>query len=421
MRRKLYIKDEDNNHPNASLRNNTKNRVSIILLLANFILTVLFPILSIPISVFGMIFSNGKFKKWHGFLLALSLAVVAYIWIPGESMDLYRHHRQLFALNDGNTEQLWVYIRKNLEPAHYLIEYFIAQTGKFDLLQFLVVLCGYAEITWIVCDLSEIKKTKRSTFVLILIYAILGLSFINFASGLWFHLATINTALGVYLRYFRKTKYLHYFFFILAPCLHLGTLYMILAMIFFGKIPLFKKIRLSHLMIIFIGAFMFGTIVSVISNIVGSDSIIAKIMNGKFTEYFINGSQFDYLHTGWNMYIAVSGIVLSLILALYCAKNKRDEIFASFVAYMAVFVLANIMNAGVFIRYGYFMMMMSFPLMANVYQLTEGRRIRLLLTATIITLAGMRGCLSVRQIGNAGLTNQIKANATKSIVEIMEK
>ncbi|MBQ6486906.1 EpsG family protein [Candidatus Saccharibacteria bacterium] len=417
MKNQLAIDDNRNT-------NKTKEKgFSLFLVFINIILTILFPILSIPVSIVFMIINKGKARKWHGLLFALSMAILAYIWEPGESMDLYRHHQQLSILSGGNTNQLWLYITHSLEPIHYLIKYFVAQIGNYDLLQFLLVFIGYAEITWLICDLSEVKMVSRKIFTILLLYAVLGLNFIGFASGLWFYAATINTVLGIYLYYFRKTKYCHYLFFIIAPLLHMGTIYMILAMIAFSIFPFFKKIRIHRLIIVATIAFLFGTITTIVSKIFGTDSIVATLLNGKFTEYFVNGSQFDYLHTGWNLYLPIANTVLSMILAIWHSKKYESDnnYFSSFVAYMAVFIFATILNAGVFVRYGFFIIMMNLPLIADYLQYSKNKKRILLLLTTIAILTGTRGYFSLRQIDSAGLYNRITLNTTRTTIELLEK
>ena len=212
----------------------------VLWLMVGTCLTIALPVVALPFNLVGLVFNRGKARKAFGFLLALSLAFIASIWIPSDKADLYRHYQQVDTLSNFNFNQLGYFLGESLEPMHYFIKFIVAQTNNNCLLQFLVVLCGYFELFWILCDYVDLKKVKASTFIIAFLYVFSSVQFINFISGLWFVFATINVALGVYCYYFRGTKYLHYIIYLLAASLHLGALYMVIPIIILTSFRLFR-------------------------------------------------------------------------------------------------------------------------------------------------------------------------------------
>lgn len=394
--------------------------MSVVLLLIVVIITLLFPVLSIPVSIFGLIVEKGWIRKSYGFLLAFSLAVIAFIWIPGNTTDLYRHHTDVITLENGGIESLGSYISKNLEPAHYLLKFFVAQTGKKDLLQFLVVLFGYFEIFWIVCDYANIKKTKRGIFALLLFYAFSGLRFIGFASGLWFYFALINMTLGMYLVYFRKTKYIQWFFFLLAICLHMGVLYILIVALLMYWLRFFKKVSIPRIAMVVFVALSFGTIILLFNNIFDTGSTFGRIINRMYDSYFINGDQYENLHSGWNLFLPLMNAVICFVLGCWASKRDDGERYYSFSVYMAAYIIATIIIAGVFVRFGFLMVMMSLPLIEKFLSSNSDRVSRLSVFIIIMVVGGLRVASSFNQMSGHGLTKQITDNITNSVFVIMD-
>lgn len=392
-----------------------------LLLMFAIALTFVFPILSLPVSFIGIIFSRGKARKVYAFLIAISLALLAYVWIPDQSMDLFRHHNDLLLLSNSNTTQLSYFIQQDFEPAHYLISYVIAQIGNMNLLQFMVVLCGYFELLWIICDFAELKKVKNSTFVLLLLYVFSAVKFIGFASGLWCNFAIINLALGAYLQFFRNTRYFHYVCHIAAALLHTGTIYMVVLVFIFGKMKIFRRTRFSTLAILFAVVLSFGGIVMFLNNLLGAESGIVSIINRLYNGYFVNGDQFESLHTGWNLYLPVFNILFGLALLIKKFDDDLKNRYRSLVIYTSVCLLATIINAGIFVRYGFLISIMLMPI---IYEFIEGerksKRVLPIVIGIIIVVSSLQFYRSFAQMESAGLITEIKKDITTSSIELLE-
>ena len=382
-----------------------------------FGLTFVFPIPMIPLEVIGIIFERGKTRKFFGCLLAFSLAVIAYNWVPSESMDLYRHHQQTLSMANFDFEYLGALVAKNLKPLQYLIEFIVAQTGNYNLLQFIVAFCGYFEIFWLVCDLAEMKKIKRGPFTILMIYATLTLNYIGFISGLWFYLAVINVALSIYLSHFRKTKRLHLLFLVASACLHAGMLYMLLILLAFRKIKLFKKVNLPTMLIVIIAAMSFGVVLTLLQNLLGSEIAILDVASDKYENYFVNGAQYDSLHSGWNLITSILSILLGLFLGFWEQKRGKERDYGSFLVYFTIYILATILSATVFVRYGFLVILLSLPLVADYWAKTFDRDKKLLLTLWILAVIIPRFYASVHQAMICGINDVIINNATSSIIQ----
>lgn len=400
----------------------TERKISIasfVVLLLAFVFTLTLPILSIPFSFVGMIFGEGKIRKVYAFLLAFSLAIVAYTWVPDSTMDLYRHHLQVSALKEFNTGQLWSYIGDNLEPLHYFTKYFVAQLGDRDLLQFFVVLIGYFELFWVVCDYFNCKKTKTSVILFTTIYIVTALNYIGFISGLWFYLAAINTVLAIYLSYFKRTKFVHYLLYLVAACLHVGAVYIIVVVLLFSKVAFFKKLKLSTMTLVALVALSFGAIVSLSNSIFGVDFVLSKIMNRMYENYFINGSQFDALHSGIYLYVSLATVVMSAFLAVWYYRKTDKSEYGAFLAYLSVYILITMLNAGVFIRYAFLATALTLPMVVGFLEKASGKKLRICIIASLMALIVLHCRNSVSQMERVGLVKQVKSNVTNSVFGIV--
>lgn len=391
--------------------------MSLVVLLIALLLTFFFPIISIPLNVLGMIISHGRIRKCYGFLFAFSLAIMAYLWIPNEGMDLYRFHRQVKMLGGFDFSQLGILMGEKIEPLHYLIEFFVAQTGKINLLQFFVIWIGYSGLFWLICDYSENHGVKHGRFVLLLLYAFTAVKYIDFVSGLWFNLAMICTAIGIYLNFSKKTKLLQYLFYCIAVCLHIGTLYFMIIMVLLMKIRLFKRIRLSSIILIIVVALSFGALINVVGGIFGADSPIAKMAGVMYDAYFVDGG----LYGGLDLYVRIATMIFGLILATLAHKIEALRDYSGFVFYFSIYAIVTAVGAEIFVRYAFLIAILSLPLINMLIDATNDKAKRLLLLVCVLLLICLRLPTAGNQLGSSGLNTQIKNNLTNNTVKILEK
>lgn len=329
--------------------------IAVVVLMILF--TILFPIISLPFNFLIFLFTH-KYKKIYAFLMAFSLASIAYVWNPGSEMDLYRWHLEVINFKSFNLHELSEYIKINLEPINYLIKYCVSKTGNVNLLQFIVVFIGYYEILWMFSDYSYRKSIKISAFLITILFVISSLQYIGFISGLWFNFAIINFALGFYLNYERNTKWIHWIFYIVAPLIHISTIF-ILCLLVFTKMKK-RKVKLFSLIIVFIVFLMIGPILTFINS-----KINIQYIYNLYESYFINGSQFAVLNNGTNLYLAICRLFICLLI-VNSVKNNEEKKY-NFIIFVIVSVFAILISSTVFVRYAFFVQLISIPLIMDYF------------------------------------------------------
>ncbi|MBQ3292946.1 hypothetical protein IJG93_01380 [Candidatus Saccharibacteria bacterium] len=396
--------------------------MSVLILCVSIIFTLVFPLLSLPVNLLGVIFAKGKIKKTYAFLSAFSLAMMAYIFVPDSTMDLYRHHQQLSLFVDFDISRMFGFIQSDFEPLHYFVKFIVAQTGDYNLLQFLIVLIGYFELFFMVADLAELKKMKPWMVGLLLLYVFSSVRFIDFASGLRFNFAIINLALGVYLFFFKKRKYLPYLFFALAVGMHISTLLTAIPILMFSKLKRFRELRISTLLILILLSLMPGLIVTLLANILGTDNGFADMVNKMYNAYFVNGNEnFGYLHGGWNLFFPVLNMIIGILVAAYMSKRLANRRYCVFVIYIAAVLLALTVNGGVFMRYGFFVTMLALPVLMDMMTTVKNKRLVLLLVSGIVSLTIVQLARTSLQMDSAGLITEIKNNITNDTLYIVNE
>lgn len=342
----------------------------MVLLIFSILITLLLPLPSVIINFFAFIFSN-KFKKIHGFLFALSLACVAYVWIPENKMDLYRWYQTMDIMKNYTFNDLLMLFEDGFEFFNYFIIFIINKFNNHSLLQFIVALIGYFEIFWIIADYQQTKKFNKVSIFLSTTLILLSLDFIGFISGLWFNLAIINFSLGIYLKYFKEAKILPYIFFIISIFTHISTIFIfiIYLIVIFSK----SKFTFKKSIVLFIIFLLIDPIIVFLNSNINSEFIhyIYKLYNS----YFINGDRFASLHNGTNMISAVSRIIFCSLVLYYSVKKsknveniiKYDNKYTKFVLYTSISVLAILFNATVFVRFAFFVELISIPLIMDLF------------------------------------------------------
>ena len=393
----------------------------VMVLLCSAVLTFLLPILSIPLNFVGMIITTGKIRKCYGFLFALSLALMAYIWVPGETSDLFRYHQQMRMMSG---QDLWYYgdaTKEVFEPVHHLFNYLVAQTGNPNLLQFFGVLLSYYGITWLICDYVETRKTKKTTFALVLLYMIVANGYIYFASSFWCFLAMICIVIGMYLRYFKNKKYLQLVFYALAAGLHIGTLYVIIFVLLFGALRSFKKVRIPILIAVFMGSLVFGAVLLWLSETYGSNFEFLAVIGQMYDDYFVNDAQFKTLHKGWNLLLPFINCVICALAAIWQSKNENFCRYGSLVAYLAIFIMATMLSAGVFLRFGFFIVISSAPILIEVLERIDNIRLSWAFSAAMLILSFAQIYMSCIKIESSGLSEQLDDYVISNMIDVINK
>ena len=377
--------------------------------------TIFLPILSLPLNVISFIISK-KHKKIYALFTAISLAAIAYTWIPDNVYDLYRWHKEVMMFSNYSLEDLFEIIVIKYEPINYIIKYICSRLGDINLLQFIVTFLGYYGILWIISDCSKDKKIGSLYFGIISILIISSIGYINFISGLWFNFAIICFAIGVYIDYFKKSKYIRWVFYLVAICIHISTIYLLL-ILFITKIIKSKR-YLSVVIVSFILSLFIGPILLYLNDTFNLD-LIHYIYN-LYETYFINANQFGNLHNGVNLYEAILKISICIIY-IFITNNKLKKYNNQYLMYLSIIIpsiIALVFNAKIMIvRYSFFIILILIPMIIDYYNQKKSKKY-IFLIIYICLLISFMTYRQFNSIKKANLYDGIVINIKSNIFQL---
>lgn len=333
--------------------------MNILLILISIVFTFFLPMISVFINFANYIIFK-KNRKIYALLTAISLGLIAYTWEPAVSYDLYRWQQEIRLFSYSNFSSVIQRISTDLEPLNYIIKFFISKTGNFDLVQLVISTVGYFEILWIIADYAKNKKINILNFTVGVVFILSSLKYVDFISGLWFNFAIINFALGLYLNYTKQTKKTHWIFYIIAIATHISTIYILLLLI------ISKMIEIKNYKKAVFFTFLISLWLGVILNYLDShlNIFLINYISKLYITYFINGSQFNYLHSGANLIYAIIRLAI-IIIVLYSEKgelkNKNSKLIA-IIALTCSSTIAILFHAKVYIRFIFFIQLMTLPM-----------------------------------------------------------
>ena len=370
--------------------------------------TFFFPLFSIPLNLFGLVFLK-KTRRVFAFLLALSLALVAYAWDPPVKADLYRHHLEMGTISGYSITQLFKHALKELNFIQIFTEFIVSKTGNHDFLQLVIVLLGYYEMFWIVCDYVEKKNIRSPVVAMALIILIVSLKFIDFASGLWFYFAVINFALGVYLKYFRNTKKLHYLFYVISILSHISLLYIVIMVLLMKVIAPFKKANWISLVVMFLVFSGIGFLIDYAYT--HFDFYLVTVLEKMYQSYFLQG-RLSGLIMGWNLYLAIINIACGVLVTVLYQRHEKNE-YNSFILVAAVSSLALMLQSNVFTRFAFLIVLLAIIPFMEIMNVKILSRSKLLVILCFSIMVGLNVSRQVEQIKEYDLLN----NVLDSIIE----
>lgn len=105
------------------------------------ILFVLFPVASIP--MLGFFLARGRFEsRWLCGMLAFSLGLVAYSFVPDQTKDLYKHYQATEKFS-GSFEAYLEYAKKYGSHLSYYLFYLASLLGAYNLVSLVFVSVSY--------------------------------------------------------------------------------------------------------------------------------------------------------------------------------------------------------------------------------------------------------------------------------------
>lgn len=298
------------------------------------ILTFLFPIIGIIFSFCGMIFSK-KYKLLYSICASLSLATLAYLYVPTSIEDLYRHHLNVLKYTYITNKDFINILLTEIEKIRILIEYIVCKIGNVNLLQFMVTFITYMLIFNIV-NKNFNKNDSNFKYALILLFTFFSFSYMSIISNLWYMLAVSIFSLGIYKEYNESKKICAYILYILSILVHSSIIFplglLILFKIFKNKI----NIKLVLFMLI-----LFSSIGIILNFLVVNynNAIISELYN-YYLPYFENAEFISSMHPTRLMIIYLIKLIPYFLIYTFNNKDDSKDIDKLSICYMyAIFIL----------------------------------------------------------------------------------
>lgn len=379
------------------------------------ILTLFFPYIMLPINLLLFMFTKGQ-RKVYAILLSFCLALGAYIWIPDNTMDLYRHHLQMKTFYMMDISGLLDYIKVNFEPIQYFLKFFISKTTNFNLLQFIIIFIGYNELFWLLGKYSKTNDVSVKTFCISSIFVITSLRFLDFASGLWFYLSIINFAVGFYYEHMEQKNKVGIAFYIISVLIHTGSIFLVILYVLSHLIDISKKNIYIKIIIMFAIFFLTGFVLTFLYKNINSS--LVRFLFEMYNSYFINGDRFSSLHNGVTLYLSIINLIFSFIILRVSnfVYNKPNNF-----AYFLIFsIFAILLQATIFVRYTFLVLILLIPYLMHLLEdKKSSKQLKFLIITIILSLISINLYRQYVQITNLNLIANIKEKYALSVFELM--
>ncbi|MCR5223582.1 MAG: EpsG family protein [Bacilli bacterium] len=300
------------------------------------ILYFILPIISLSISLIAMVISKKKHR--YAIFVALSLAAIAYLYVPGSSDDLYRN--QLVAYKLFYSSDLYIFNRllTDIEKIPIIINMLVLKMGKINLLQFIVTFISYFNILYVVN--REYKKENGTiSYVIVLLFTIASFSYLSIVSNLWFMLASTLLSIGI-IKYLKDDNIVvGVVFMILSLFTHSSMIFpigMFIIYIINGKKFSFK---------LSIALFVIFSMIGVILNylVLKYNNIFINELYRYYIPYFEDTSFANSMHSTRLMILYMVKLIPYILTFFYYGGFKDDNVsncsmhFALIVASLFVF------------------------------------------------------------------------------------
>lgn len=233
----------------------------MILLLLTCIFFISFPVLSLFLSIFGIV-SDRKHSTIYLILACLSISIVALRYIPHPLDDGAYHFRATTVLtNFDNIVYMFQVFASGFRvgrydygsvPVYTSLMYFVRNTHHYSLLSFISAFVTYFSFSYVVVDLfKSYKISSKLTHALVLITVLLLNNYRYTTSGMRFCMAISLVMLIMYLE--SKNGYSKFWtmlWYIIPFAIHSSVIYFIgLRFIFFYL----KKVTVGKSLLVLLG------------------------------------------------------------------------------------------------------------------------------------------------------------------------
>lgn len=199
----------------------------------------IFPIISLPLTLFAMFFTkNTNIKRIYVFMFAVSISLILFHCIPNNTTDLSRYYKMIDSYSFIPLTEIFETFFSKPEPISYLLFYIISMLGNHSYLMLITTLVSYIILLYIIFDYQKEKKLSNTKFNIVLIYFLCTFLIIYHITGVRFCLARLTFFLALYLDMYKGNKKIYVKILYLIPVLiHISsiTLLLIRLLLFINK------------------------------------------------------------------------------------------------------------------------------------------------------------------------------------------
>ncbi len=269
-------------------------------------------------------------------IIALALAILAYLWVPKQGYDLYQYYNWLEKLRTFNTKDVIGFFKLRGEPVIMLYFYIIAKIGNFQLLQVLPTFLFYFIALFMLVDYAKSRKISYSkvTFVGMLLFSLC--EYVYIAGCFRYTLAFIIFALALYLENIKGKNNKWIWILYVLPCLIHTATFILLAFRILSSIKNKKLIIavMSAIIIVMVFPKIIVLPISYIS-IEGLNRITMKIIM-YFNKWQIPLNLQYIYRIAQTLFLIFTSIYFDII-------NKENNIFKKYNKYLYIIVIFTIL------------------------------------------------------------------------------
>lgn len=295
----------------------------MVLLLLAFAFFLVFPVLSISLSVIGLV-NDKKRSKIYLLLISFAISIIALRYIPHPTDDGAFHFRATTALirYDSIFEMFKAFSNGwrvgNYDygsiPIFTSLMYFVRNTHHYSLLSFISAFITYFSFGYVVVDLfKDLGKFSKLSYATVFIAVLCLNNYRYTTSGMRFCMAVALMMLLLYLESKKGYTSLKTTIWYLLPLgIHSAVIYFIGLRFLF---PLIRKVTLAKSLFVLLGFPVLFNLVPWLANLIGWTYL--QFFIRKIEVYSDNSSYSQFFNTTLTMRLYVGIVLMVLFVLLY--------------------------------------------------------------------------------------------------------
>lgn len=346
-----------------------------------------------------------KLIVFFSILFGLFMGFLAYNFVPKSDYDLVRQWKVMDRFESVETVEEFIKTTETVDreiiPQIYSL--LISKTGNHNLLQFFVVVVGYAALCYILLDCRDRAKLSDVKFIMVFILAILGQSMLYYFSGLYNYLAINLFALAVYLDYIKKYRKTAWIVYIVSPLIHSS---MVLPLFLVVLLKLIRnKVDIKFLGLFVVVLMLFGPIIDLVIELFNIDFL--NDIKSIYDSYILANDGMIKYYDGFYLFMSVSKIGIALV-ACWLQKGKETTTPIRSMVYLTTCVVIILSLSSIAItRFSSLVLFVSLPLIMDA-MFEKGKRQQLFtgvvfITALLYLVYTVRMMMPLIQIGGANV------------------